>query len=69
MVVGMEPQRVECLRCGQARELAPGLPHHRGDECARCGYVGWAPSAVLTELTRKALRERPLERRRLRAVA
>jgi hypothetical protein len=35
-------------------------------ECPRCGYVGWAPVNALSERDRRALRERPLERRRLR---
>jgi hypothetical protein len=35
-------------------------------ECARCGYVGWASVEDLTERDRRALRARPLERRRLR---
>ena len=36
-------------------------------ECPRCGYVGWAESAVLTETARQALRERPVEARRIYA--
>ena len=73
-VSGSEPQgsarelRVECLRCGQPRDLVPhehrGGREHRGDECPRCGYVGWAGSSELTELERRRLRERPLEERR-----
>jgi hypothetical protein len=34
------------------------------DECARCGYVGWAEAETLTETLRRALREHTLERRR-----
>ena len=64
-----EKHAVECLRCGsfrvveRAREarLEPG-------ECGRCGYLGWAPVADLSEPSRRALREAPLERRRLRAL-
>jgi ribosomal protein S27AE len=62
-------QRVECLRCGHARELARLVHHVEGEECPRCGYLGWAPSLELSELTRRALRDRPVEGRRLRAVA
>jgi len=66
-----EKHAVECLHCGTFRtvqrertqRLDPG-------ECATCGYLGWAMVADLTEPVRKALRERPLERRirRLHAV-
>ncbi|MBD0329130.1 MAG: hypothetical protein ICV64_03400 [Thermoleophilia bacterium] len=65
----MSPLAVECLRCGQ--------PHVLGDarwerltesECPRCGYLGWAPSAALDEPARRALRERPVEERRLRVA-
>ena len=62
---------VECLNCGETR-LAPrdGLRRvHLGDCCPRCGYVGWAGADDLTESQRRALRERPLERRRLLLVA
>ena len=60
---------VECLRCGELRVLHP-LAHGclDGGECPRCRYVGWAPTAEVSEATRKALRERPLERRRLRVA-
>lgn len=60
---------VECLRCGHARKLAQSTRHLEGGECPRCGYLGWAPSLELTEPTRRLLRERPVESRRLRAVA
>jgi hypothetical protein len=62
---------VECLRCGSFRtvtrerseRLDPG-------ECARCGYLGWALVADLSEPARRILRDRPPERRsrRLRPV-
>jgi ribosomal protein L37E len=60
----METLTVECLRCGQRREVEP---HHEG-ECSRCGYVGWARESELTELVRRAIRERPPEFRGLRVV-
>jgi hypothetical protein len=60
---------IECLRCGQARKLAQQTHHLECGECPRCGYLGWAPSVELTEPTRRLLRERPVESRRLRAVA
>jgi hypothetical protein len=64
-----ERHAVECLRCGTFRtverertqRLDPG-------ECARCGYLGWALAADLSESARRDLRERPFERRRLRVV-
>ncbi|HEX6131949.1 MAG TPA: hypothetical protein VF044_09465 [Actinomycetota bacterium] len=59
----MEP-RIECLRCGQQRDGNRHAP-----DCPRCGYVGWAGVADLDERTRRVLRERPPEQRRLRAVA
>jgi hypothetical protein len=61
----MEPLTVECLRCGDRREVES----HREGECTRCGYVGWARESELTELTRRAIRERPPEYRCLRVVA
>jgi hypothetical protein len=57
----VEAFRVECLACG-ARRVVVGDPR----ECHRCGYVGWASSEELTADARRRLRERPLERRRLR---
>ena len=42
---------------------------HLEDACHRCGYVGWAPTAALTETTRRTLRERPLPRRPLLSLA
>jgi hypothetical protein len=57
---------VECLRCGCQRLVADER-HGHGD-CQRCGYVGWAPAADLSEHTRRALRERPLEARRVTAA-
>lgn len=66
-----EKHAVECLRCGTFRtverertqRLDPG-------ECGRCGYLGWALAADLSEPVRRTLRERPpeLRIRRLRAV-
>jgi hypothetical protein len=42
-------------------------------DCPRCGYVGWAQPDDLSEQSRRALRDRPLELRsphfrRLRTV-
>jgi ribosomal protein S27AE len=63
----VETLRVECLSCG-ARRIVVGTHHDHVDagECNRCGYVGWAGSDDLTAVSRRQLRERPLERRRLR---
>jgi ribosomal protein S27AE len=60
----VETRMVECLRCGQSRDVAS----HREGECARCGYVGWAATGELTELVRRAIRDRPPEFRSLRVV-
>jgi hypothetical protein len=58
----------ECLACGDLREQRASTGA-AADGCRRCGYVGWAPSAALTEPERRVLRERPVARRRLRLVA
>ena len=57
---------VECLNCGETRRIssAPSRPSDPND-CPRCGYVGWAEAASLTETLRRALRERPVETRRM----
>jgi hypothetical protein len=60
----MERRLIECLSCGKTRRV--------GDvegECTRCGYVGWAEAASLTETLRRALRERPVERRKLHVLS
>jgi len=62
----MEPLVVECLRCGSHREIDGSPLRQANPECPRCGYVGWAPVEDLSERDRRALRRRPLERRRLR---
>ncbi|HKC21312.1 MAG TPA: hypothetical protein VKB64_02260 [Gaiellaceae bacterium] len=62
----MESLAVECLRCGGHREAEQTPSRKPSPECPRCGYVGWAPATALTEHERRALRARPLERRRLR---
>ena len=59
----MERRSVECLNCGKARRVGD-----TAGECARCGYVGWAETDSLTETLRRALRERPPERRKLHAL-
>jgi Zn ribbon nucleic-acid-binding protein len=62
----MESLVVECLRCGSHRQEERASLRTANPECPRCGYVGWAPVEDLTERERRALRARPLERRRLR---
>jgi hypothetical protein len=65
----METLRVECLRCGDTREVpAREEAHLDAGQCDRCDYVGWAFAADLTEQLRRILRERPPERRRLYAA-
>jgi hypothetical protein len=65
----MRTLTVECLRCGDTREVhARAGVHVDGGECRRCEYVGWALVAELTEKLRQALRDRPPERRRLYAA-
>jgi hypothetical protein len=62
---------VECLRCGTARkaEWKASSAHLEPGDCPRCGYVGWAETSDLSEPARRALRDRPVERRRLHALA
>jgi hypothetical protein len=60
----MEPGRIECLRCGETRDV----DGRDTGACPRCEYVGWALVADLTERLRRVLRERPPERRRLYAA-
>ena len=66
----MTPSSLECLACGERRERRTQVDsvhsHLATGECPRCGYVGWATATDLTEYTRRALRDRPVERRRLR---
>jgi len=62
----MAPNTLECLACGERRSpVGSGHLHLTTGECPRCGYVGWAEARDLTETSRQALRERPLDRRRL----
>jgi ribosomal protein S27AE len=60
--------RIECLSCGSRRTAAKEARHLDPGECPRCGYVGWAPVEDLTDIARRLIRERPLERRSLRVV-
>jgi hypothetical protein len=59
----VEKRTIECLNCGTNRRVGAVE-----GECARCGYVGWAEAESLTETLRRALRDRPIERRRLHVV-
>jgi hypothetical protein len=65
----MERFGVECLRCGEQHELAR-VDGRRLLEaaCPRCTYVGWAPRGDLGEPERRALRNRPVEARRVHLV-
>src|SRR5262249_6797898 len=66
----MEAFMVECLRCGDVRQIqARQGGHVQAGGCKRCDYVGWASVADLTEKLRRILRERPPERRRLYAAS
>ena len=62
----MQKRVVECLNCGATRRIAaaPSRPSD-ANECKRCGYVGWAEAESMTEALRRAIREAPLERRRV----
>jgi hypothetical protein len=66
----MVQKAIECLGCGKRRTVrAVNLHHLATGECARCGYVGWASTTDLNEYARRGLRDRPIERRRLRAAS
>jgi hypothetical protein len=66
----MAPNSLECLGCGARRTALSHVHSHlESGECQRCGYVGWANPNDLTEFTRRELRDRPVERRRLRAAS
>jgi hypothetical protein len=60
--------RIECLSCGARRNASGDERHLEPGECHRCGYVGWARAEDLTDVARRLIRERPLERRSLRVV-
>jgi hypothetical protein len=60
--------RIECLSCGARRTAAEDAVHLDPGECHRCGYVGWARAEDLTDVARRLIRERPIERRSLRVV-
>jgi hypothetical protein len=62
----VETLLVECLCCGEQHELkrTPARLVQQG-ECPRCGYVGWAEVSEVDERLRRALRERPVETRRI----
>ena len=65
----VEKLRIECLSCGARRTVAGDERHHLDPgECPRCAYVGWARAEDLTDVARRLIRERPLERRSLRVV-
>lgn len=62
--------QLECLQCGEVRSANTGLNEQlKAGDCKRCGYLGWARSDELSEVARRALRNRPPALRRLRAVA
>jgi hypothetical protein len=60
--------RIECLSCGARRGVVGDARHLDPGECPRCTYVGWARVDDLTEVARRLIRERPIERRSLRIV-
>jgi hypothetical protein len=62
----VQTKAVECLNCGATRRIsaAPSRPSEPTD-CPKCGYVGWAEAESMTEALRRALRDAPLERRRV----
>ena len=65
----MDTLMIECLRCGDVRQVpTPDGAKVDAGECHRCDYVGWAPVADLTEVARRMIRDRPLERRGIRAI-
>jgi hypothetical protein len=66
----MESLVVECLQCGTSRVARRDRFEHLEDpECAKCGYLGWAPVLELAEAKHRAPRERAADERRLPSVA
>lgn len=60
----MPAPNVECLRCGTPRAAGERRAHRLDPgECPRCGYLGWAHSAELSETARRRIRRVPPERR------
>jgi hypothetical protein len=55
--------RLECLSCGQRRSVQRDGRRVDAGECRRCGYVGWARVAEISEQTRFAVSERLLKLR------
>jgi ribosomal protein L40E len=55
--------RLECLSCGTRRSVSPADRRIDAGECRRCGYVGWARVAEISEQTRYAVSERLLKLR------
>jgi hypothetical protein len=54
---------VECLDCGNVRSVDDTEQTLGVGACPRCGYVGWALSAVLSETDRRLLRDVPVSLR------
>ena len=54
---GTSKTYVECLSCGAKRAISDLASV---GTCDRCGYVGWARSALLTERERRMIREVPV---------
>jgi hypothetical protein len=51
---------VECLSCGCVRGVIDDGHILATGACPRCGYVGWAHVAELTERDRRELRDVPV---------
>ncbi|MFN8188725.1 MAG: hypothetical protein U0R69_16785 [Gaiellales bacterium] len=51
---------VECLGCGCVRGVIDDGHILATGACPRCGYVGWAHVAELTESDRRDLRDVPV---------
>jgi hypothetical protein len=49
---------VECLSCGEAREVEMRTRGGDAGECPRCGYLGWADRESLTDALRRGIQER-----------
>ncbi|HEY6069221.1 MAG TPA: hypothetical protein VIU81_11060 [Gaiellaceae bacterium] len=57
----MDTHTVECLRCGNHRELTPNPLRQANPDCPRCGYIGWAPVGATGDRERRLLRRLVLE--------
>ena len=65
----MELRTIECLNCGEAREVEEQGHLADAGECPSCGYLGWADSESLTSALRLAIDDRLASRAAVHAAS